>query len=270
MHTSPLAYTSGQRLDEWSVQAPMRGVILSMRPTRRTWRAGLLLLCSVLFLAATGVTVSAEHWAVVVGSLRGKVVAIDPGHGGIDPGAISADGLTEDAVNLAVSRDLAELLERSGATAILTRRGAEDSVATTDAGPSERKRIDLRHRVAQINLTGADVVVSIHANKFSDATQRGSQTFYNPVRFQQSQVLAKLVQHQLQLITKETGRTASDQIDHYLLNHTNMPGITVELGFLSNPRDAQLLASPKYQQRLAYAIFVGLAQYFAQQVEAAR
>ncbi len=243
----------------------MRGVILSMRPWRRTWRGGLLVLCLAMFLAAGGVTVSAEHWAAVVGSLRGKVVAIDPGHGGIDPGAISGNGLTEDAVNLAVSQDLAALLERSGATAILTRQGGSDSVGTTDAGPSERKRIDLRQRVEQINLMGADVVVSIHANKFSDSTQRGSQTFYNPLRFQESQLLATMVQQQLQAITKETGRTASDQIDHYLLNHTNMPGITVELGFLSNARDAELLANPKYQQRLAYAIFVGLAQYFARE-----
>ncbi len=208
-------------------------------------------------------TVQAQHWAAAGYSLRGKVVAIDPGHGGIDPGAIGPYGVNEDTIVLAVSLRLASLLERAGAIVVLTRTGDNDMAGTTEGGPSARKRVDLRARVALINLADADVAVSIHANHFSSASEHGAQTFYSPDRFPESRVLATLMQQQLARITGETRRKISEHIDHYLLEHTEMPGVTVEIGFLSNPREARLLAESAYQQRIAYGMYIALSEWFA-------
>ncbi len=196
-------------------------------------------------------------------SLRGQVIALDAGHGGIDPGALGPGGLREDTIVLAVTLQLQRMLEHAGATVILTRGADQDTAGTTTAGPSGRARINLRRRVELVNAAAADVVVSIHANHYSHPSAHGGQTFYRPLPFPSSRVLAELVQEQLRRVTGETGRGISEHIDHYILNHTAMPGVTVEIGFLSNPREARLLTTPDYQQRVAYAIYAGLAGWFA-------
>lgn len=195
-------------------------------------------------------------------SLRGRIIALDAGHGGLDPGALGPDGLQEDTVVLAVTLRLQQMLERSGAVVILTRGADQSTSGTTQSGPSKRERINLQRRVELVNAAGADVVVSIHANHYSGASSHGAQTFFQE-RLPGSRLLAELVQRQLARITGETRRSISEHINHYILNHTDMPGVTVEIGFLSNPREAKLLATPAYQQRVAYAIFVGLAEWCA-------
>jgi N-acetylmuramoyl-L-alanine amidase len=205
----------------------------------------------------------AKAWAAAVYSLRGRVVAVDPGHGGIDPGAIAASGTNEDTVVLAVSLRVAAMLQQAGAIVVLTRTGDSDLAAQTEGGPTARKRVDLRSRVALINASAADVVVSIHANHFSNPAEHGAQTFYNAQRFRESKELATVMQEQFQRVTGETRRVISEHIDHYVLNHADMPGVTVEIGFLSNPREARMLAEPGYQERIAFAIYRALALWFA-------
>jgi N-acetylmuramoyl-L-alanine amidase len=226
------------------------------------------LLLAVLVVTAISMRLVAaaraeQQLAAAALSLRGRVVAIDPGHGGIDPGAIGPGGVNEDTVVLAISLRLAEMLERAGAIAVLTRNGRSEVTGTTQGGPGTRRRINLRERVALINAAGADVVVSVHGNSFSSTSEHGAQVFYNPDRFPQNRQLAQLMQRQLARVTGETRRKVSEHIEHYILNYSNMPGVTVEVGFLSNPREAQLLADPGYQQRLAYAIYSALALWFA-------
>jgi N-acetylmuramoyl-L-alanine amidase len=207
--------------------------------------------------------VRAAAWAAAAYSLRGRVVAVDPGHGGIDPGAIGVGGINEDAVVLAVSRQLAGMLEQAGAIVVLTRTGSGDLASPAEGGPSARKRVDLRARVKIVNQAAADVLVSVHANHFSSPAERGAQTFYNQDRFPESKELATLMQEQLRRVTGQTKRVISEHIDHYVLNHSNMPAVTVEIGFLSNPSEAALLTTPGYQSRVAYAIFTALALWFS-------
>ncbi len=207
--------------------------------------------------------VRAAHWAAAAYSLRGRVVAIDPGHGGIDPGAIGPYGVNEDTIVLAVSLRLAAMLENAGVIVVLTRTGDNDMAGTTDGGPTARKRVDLRARVAVVNASSADVVIGVHANHFSSASEHGAQTFYSQSRFPQSKELAILMQRQLGRVTGETRRKISEHLDHYLLEHTTMPGVTVEIGFLSNPREARLLGEPAFQERVAYAMYTALGEWFA-------
>jgi N-acetylmuramoyl-L-alanine amidase len=223
----------------------------------RLLHAGLLAGAIALAAWAGSRAAAAIHLAFAVASLRGRVVAIDPGHGGIDPGALGPHGVHEDAVTLAVSLDLAGLLRRAGAQAVLTRQGEP-------RGPAgSRARLNLRSRMAFINSSGADVLVSVHANAYPSAAEHGAQVFYDADHLDESRQLALLIQAQLAALTA-TRRSASRHIGHYLLEHAGMPAVTVEVGFLSNPREARLLADPAYQRRLAYAIFVGLAYWFSE------
>lgn len=232
--------------------------------TRAAARVGLLVGVALLAAWLGGRALAALHLAAAVSSLRGRVVALDPGHGGIDPGAIGPYGVNEDVIVLAVSLDLARMLERAGAAVVLTRQANTDLAGAEAAPPSARKRVDLRARMVRINASGADVLLSIHANHFHASSEHGAQVFYSARRAGESKLLAGLLQTQLAAITGETRRRISEHIDHFLLEHADMPAVTVEIGFLSNPREARLLESADYQQRLAYAMFVALAHWFAQ------
>lgn len=252
----------GLKVRHHARHTPAAGLVRRIGPPS----LGALLVLSALTAAVLWVqgAVRGAHWASAVYSLRGKVVAIDPGHGGIDPGAIGPYGVNEDTIVLAVSLRLATMLENAGAIVVLTRTGDNDVAGTTEGGPTARKRVDLRARVAMINAASADVVISVHANHFSSPSEHGAQTFYSADRFPQSRELASLMQRQLSRVTGETRRKISEHIDHYLLEHTMVPGVTVEIGFLSNPREARLLGEPAFQERVAYAMYTALAEWFAQ------
>ena len=222
--------------------------------------------CGIALTLAVGLWLHAHagpNLAAAVYSLRGRVVAVDPGHGGIDPGAIGPYGVNEDTINLAVSLELATMLEHAGAIVVLTRTGDNDQAGTTADGPSSRRRLDQRARVALIRAADAEVVISVHANHFSSPSEHGAQVFYDSRRQAQSKELAALMQIQLARITGETRRKISEHIEHYILAQSDVPGVTVELGFLSNPREARLLAQSSYQHRLAYAIYTGIALWYA-------
>ncbi len=209
--------------------------------TRRAVLWGALL----LVLAAAGMLRGAnEPSAVTVGPLHGQIVYIDPGHGGIDPGACG-EKFEEKDIALKVSLYLGVRLEKSGAKVVYSRTGDYD--LDSEEGGDVKARIDL------IESSNATIVLSIHCNAFTDSREKGAQTFYNASRNPRSQELAKLIQAELVENTL-TEREASARLDHFMLNHGEKPAVTVELGFLSNPEEENLLGSAPYQQKLADSI----------------
>jgi len=175
------------------------------------------------------------------GPLTGQVVYIDPGHGGIDPGACGSSVLEKDVV-LQVALYLGVRLERNGAKVVYTRTGDYDL-------ESEEKS-DVRARIDLIESSGATLAISLHCNAFTDPAEYGAQTFYNAQRHPDSRRLAEIIQAELRENT-DTYREASARIDHFILNASNVPSATVELGFLSNPHEESLLGSASYRQKLA-------------------
>lgn len=192
--------------------------------------------------------------------LAGQVVAIDPGHGGIDGGA-SGNGLMEKDITLKVAVKLAGVLETNGATAVLTRNDDVDFYTKGKGG----KRNDLMTRVEAINHSGANVFVSIHCNAIRDARQSGSQVFYHPGR-EENRLIAETVQRALKSFPPGNRRQAKKDLDIIVLNATNIPGVLVEIGYLTNKREAGLLADEQYQQNLAEHIAKALAYHFSQNV----
>ena len=182
--------------------------------------------------------------AAFAGPLSGQVVYIDPGHGGIDPGACGRDVVEKDVV-LNVALYLGVRLEKSGARVVYSRTGDYD----LQVGDKD----DRDERIKLIELSGATIVISLHCNAFTDPSEWGAQTFYNASMNPESKRLALLVQDELVKAT-ESPRAASARLDHFILSHSAVPSVTVEMGFLSNPREEGLLGSHSYQQKIAECI----------------
>lgn len=189
--------------------------------------------------------------------LEGRVIVVDPGHGGWDPGAV-VNGTEEKTLVLAIALKLKEVLEEHGAVVALTRE--------TDTHLDRSTRKDLAQRAALATQQKAHAFVSIHANK--DACNCwGAQSFYHRGEVGGKE-LARSIQGQLRRLTPTTREALPGNF--FVLRSTKIPGTIVEVGFLSDSREAQRLKNPDYQQTLAEAITLGLADYFRKQVPEAQ
>lgn len=128
-------------------------------------------------------------------------------------------------------------------------------------GESNKKMADLRKRCQLIDESGADVIVSIHQNSFSQQSSKGAQVFYQ-TSSANGKVMAENLQRQLiSSLDENNHRVAKANNDYYMLKHTKNTMVIVECGFLSNPEEAQLLTDSTYQRRVAWAIALGTLQY---------
>jgi N-acetylmuramoyl-L-alanine amidase len=180
--------------------------------------------------------------------LAGRHVAIDPGHGGFDPGARGLRA-REDRINLEVALALARWFRAAGATVTMTWSRPGQIPA--------RKKFRVQQRLPLINASGAQVLIDIHCNS-GGASWHGPQTFYWDGNA--SYHLARDVQEELQYFTGTRRQIA--RIDQYVLRHAAMPAINVEVGFITNPEEERLLLDPAYQRRLTWAIFLGTERWF--------
>lgn len=183
-----------------------------------------------------------------VASKRLKV-AIDPGHGGRDPGAVGIGGLRETDIVLEVGLKLAELLQQQGVEVILTRQ--------------DEREIDLAPRVNQANRADVDLFVSVHANAISMSRPdvNGIETYYYAAGA--SQQLAEAIQESLIEATNSNSRGVR-QARFYVLRQTVMPATLVEVGFVTGAADARRLVDSEYRQLLAQAIARGVLHYISE------
>lgn len=192
-----------------------------------------------------------------------KVIVIDAGHGGIDGGAVGKNGTIESQVNLEIALRVRKLLEQDGAIVLLTRD--EDVGLYSENGTiRNKKNEDLRNRKKLRNESNADIFVSIHMNSFSESKYYGAQTFY-PKNSEESKRLAELIQEELvRVIDNGNNRVAKQKNDIYLLKDCSIPTALVECGFLSNPREEKLFQEEKYQEKVAWSIYIGILRYFGE------
>lgn len=193
--------------------------------------------------------------------LNGKMIFLDPGHGGPDGGAVSKSGLIEKHVTLQIAKYLRDYLQESGAVVVMSRDKDQDLAAVGTKKLSKRKKEDLYNRVKMIKNKRADVVVSIHLNAFTRSNYTGAQTFYNPVR-EANQKLAQSIQSEMIRVLENTNRLPKMKNDIYILKESPSTTALVEVGFLSNSQEAELLGTEKYQKKLAAAIYYGLIGYY--------
>lgn len=204
-------------------------------------------LCSFSFVGANKSEYNLE--------LLGKVIYIDPGHGGKDPGTVYKY-IYEKDINLDICLKLQKVLESEGAIVYLTRYGDYD----LSNNSYSRKKSDLNNRAKIINESGADIYISIHLNSISSSTWKGAQVFYDDVNEKNIEI-ANLFQEQLKKDLK-TNREVKE-IKTMLMNRKiKVPGILIEAGFLSNPNDRYLLRQDDYQYKICNSIRDGLIKYF--------
>ena len=196
------------------------------------------------------------------GLMQTPVLVIDAGHGGFDGGAEAADGTGEKDINLAIAQYLAERAADYQVKVIMTREG-DESLDRGEEG--SRKRNDLQNRKKIMEDADAALAVSVHLNSYpQDRSVYGAQVFYSSDEQERTDVLssreiAEAVQNSLE-INLPDGRTRSAMKKNDVLLLQNPPCriILVECGFLSNEKEAELLKTAEYQQKLASAIWQGI------------
>ena len=184
------------------------------------------------------------------------VVVIDAGHGGFDGGAVGRyTDVREDVLNLTVCQKLASLFEKNGYTVIMTREDENALGDTKDADMARRREI--------IENANADVVISVHMNKFRDGSVSGPMAFYY-ADSEDGKELARLIQEQLnEKLTPPKPREFKPE-RYFMLRAGECPCVLIECGFLSNEREEQLLQTDVYQNKCASAIYCGTAAYLEQ------
>ncbi|MFI3175461.1 MAG: N-acetylmuramoyl-L-alanine amidase [Bacillota bacterium] len=188
-----------------------------------------------------------------------KIVVLDAGHGGWDPGTVGLQGETEKEINLKIMTRLQMLLEQGGAMVYITRT-TDEALGTTKSEDMANRRI-----IADENM--GDILVSVHQNAFSDATAKGAQVFYHHTS-EGGKKLAEDIQSLLKTFADpDNQREAKSNDNYYILRSTTMPSVLVECGFLSNPEEERLLNTEEYQEKIAWSIYLGILEYFENVIE---
>lgn len=185
--------------------------------------------------------------------LSRRIVVLDAGHGGWDPGMVSGK-VQEKHINLGIMQKLQVFLEQGGATVLVTR--------IDDSGLASTKTGDMDARRLIANTSDADIFVSIHQNAFGSTKVKGAQTFYFN-ESDNSQRLATRVQERLVSFVEPSNKfKPKANSNYYVLKQTQMPAILVECGFLTNSTERNKLTNEEYQDKVAWAIYLGIVDYF--------
>lgn len=189
--------------------------------------------------------------------LLGKVIVIDPGHGGRDPGTIYGN-LYEKDINLEISKTLEKHLSKKGAIVYMVRSDDSDLSSIYD---KLKKRGDLYRRILFIRDEDkkADLYLSIHINWYKNTSWGGAEVLYNNIN-PYNKILGKsiMIEFKKNLNTKRTLKTT----DLYLYRNIKVPGVLIECGFLSNPNERYLMQQKSYQEKISVAITKGVINYF--------
>ncbi len=179
-------------------------------------------------------------------STQSKVVVIDAGHGGKDPGA-SGNGIVEKNLVLDISSLTKKLLENAGYNVIMTR--------TTD------EFLELSQRASIANNSNADIFVSIHGNSFNGSAKGIETYWYDKYESKKSEELAKSIQQELISETKSSNRGVKKGNFH-VIRETKVPSALVEVGFIDNKDEAKKLKQSSYKENVAIGIVNGIKKYF--------
>lgn len=192
-------------------------------------------------------------------TLKGKVIAIDAGHGGNDAGAIGPSGLMEKTVTLNVALELEKMLKAEGAEVIMTRR-TDKTVSPKGASASAIEELQARCDVA--NRAKADIFISIHADSFTNSSARGTTGYYysqteGPMSIKLADCIRKALCEQIRTPSRGT-----KPCNFYVVRNTDMAATLIELAFISNPEEEKIMGSKEGVLKCAQGIFDGIEDFF--------
>ncbi|QDQ01336.1 SH3 domain-containing protein [Lysinibacillus fusiformis] len=184
--------------------------------------------------------------------LKNRIIILDPGHGGKDPGAV-VGSISEKSITLKVTTLVKQKLEAAGAQVKMTRTG--------DTYPSLQDRVDFT------DANFGEIFVSIHVNSASSTSAQGTETYYaisTGDMYQEDIDLATFVNNQIVTNLNMKNRGVKEQ-QYYVIRNTLIPAILVELGFLTNSEDRGKMTDDQYVELFAESIYKGISQYYAKQ-----
>lgn len=184
------------------------------------------------------------------GVLKNRIIVLDAGHGGKDPGA-SKNGVTEKAIVLDVSKRVEAKLKAAGANVLMTRQ--------TDVYPTLQDRVDYARKHY------AESFISIHVNAASSTAARGAEVFYDTSSNDnglESKYLATDLQQRIAQYADMHYRGVFDR-EFYVIRNQDIPAALVELGFITNSADFAKLTSATYMDKYASAIYQGIVDYYS-------
>ena len=204
--------------------------------------------CILVFLLIYVIPVSASL------PLQGKVIVVDAGHGGKDPGTVYQN-IYEKDINLSISLYLREYLSEYGATVILTRDSDND---LSGGVTNHRKKTDFDNRIKIINNKYTDMYISIHLNYLSNTKYYGAQVFYN----NDNEKLANSIQEYLNNNLDTDREIKEIPTSTYMYKKLEKKGVLIACGFLSNTMERNKLITEEYQRKVAKVIADALVNYY--------
>lgn len=215
-----------------------------------------LIAAIIVLLVGCGKSDTAE--TAVLGNTTATLV-IDPGHGGIDGGAVSESGVKESDINLAISDKMACLADFLGVRYVKTVEA--DAVSGESAGYSEHENLVSRAKL--VNSTENAVLISVHQNEYPNELVKGAEVMYADTDGSRNlaESMQSLLVSQLDPENRRVFRPAPQEL--LLTRSINCPGVLVECGFLSNPSEAEKLASWDYQMKIAAILVASYINFSA-------
>ncbi len=218
---------------------------------------------TVMFLAAVGLCVQSLFGVAAVSAFDDNLkIVVDAGHGGIDRGVCgSKTGVNESDLNLAVAFEAKEVFEEMGFEVTMTRKTSAGLYDTTAKGFKKR---DMERRKEIIQAAKPDFIISVHQNAYPASVYRGGQVFYSGE--EESKKWAGVTQSAFNALYAKEGAKGRKVMkgDFFLLRCYDCPAILVECGFLSNPKDEELLQTKAWQRKIAESLASGLVSYLSE------
>lgn len=199
------------------------------------------------------------HAIKVMGQSGSSCLVIDPGHGGIDGGAVSVGGKKESDINLAIGLKLQKIAEFYGVDTVMTR--TDDSARTDVKNYSEHE--DLVHRTEIINSVPGGVLFSIHQNCYLTSQPSGAQILYGAA--DGSMELGRITHENIINCLEPENRRVAEPAPKglFITANASCPSVLAECGFMSSFSDIEKLITGEYQTSLATVFFASYAQFTA-------
>lgn len=216
----------------------------------------------ILILIISALSFSNFQYTVFAEENTQKIILLDPGHGGIDGGAVSKNGTVEKDINLSIAKKLKKNLEQNGCKVIMTR---EDDIGLySDKGRIRDKKIeDLNNRCKMKKESNCDVFISIHLNMFEQSQYYGAQVWY--AKEGESIELAHILQQNLikDLNNNNKRKEKCAKGEYKILRcYSHIPSVLVECGFLSNQEEEEKLKTDSYQEKIAVSLANSIEEFF--------
>ena len=190
-----------------------------------------------------------------------RVIIIDAGHGGEDPGAVGVDGVYEKDLNLTIALTLGEELKSKGYTVVYTRTEDKMLYLPEENIKGIRKLSDLKNRCKITAEYDDCILISIHMNSYGASKYSGTQVYYAPKNEGSERLANKIQSHVKNQLQPINNRQVKSGDSLYILENSGGTPVLVECGFLSNEAECKKLSQKEYQKQLCFAISCGIIEY---------